>query len=462
MNTATISSKASPSTYAETLFSYVAQGGKFLALCTDSVFVDLLKATLHRHLGLQRNAFLMFSSFDALSAFLTKDPQAQYVICLERQTTGITTAQAMDKILGTCPLACIIVVTQEVDQFITALLVEQGAHNIITKPISMTSLTEKLAFTVAPQGQLNKLIEKGKKLLDDQAWGEALSTGDDILELKQGSAVGYMIKGDAYKGLNMLAKAEDMYVHATKSADLYLAPLKQLAELYALSGDTTKQLECLKKLHTISPLNTQRILQIGELEITAGNTHAAEAMFEQAMSMAKREAMDIISNLSSRIADICADDNPDMAARYSKKALDMKGNHFTVDDIATVNILGISLRKQGKWKEAIREYRRVIEVIPNHAGLLYNMALAYSEGGLFAQALTCLQQALALDPSLPDSGKNIAYNVGKIFEKSGQSGTVFFKKAYALDPNDTTIWEALKRSQAQDSAHEQRTEMAQS
>ncbi|NLY40026.1 MAG: tetratricopeptide repeat protein, partial [Desulfovibrionales bacterium] len=169
-----------------------------------------------------------------------------------------------------------------------------------------------------------------------------------------------------------------------------------------------------------------------------------------------------ISNLSSRIADICADDNPDMAARYSKKALDMKGNHFTVDDIATVNILGISLRKQGKWKEAIREYRRVIEVIPNHAGLLYNMALAYSEGGLFAQALTCLQQALALDPSLPDSGKNIAYNVGKIFEKSGQSGTVFFKKAYALDPNDTTIWEALKRSQAQDSAHEQRTEMAQS
>lgn len=347
-----------------------------------------------------------------------------------------------------CPGAGLIVLTQEVDQYTTALLVEQGAHNIITKPISVASFSEKLAFTIAPQGKLSKLIEKGKKLLESGGWGEALLVAEDILQQKPDSAVGFMIKGDAYLGLDMTSRAEENYQRAVKSAELYLAPLKRLAALYEQAGDAAKQLECLRRLNEISPLNTQRILHIGELEITHGNTAVAEEMFRNVMQLAQREAAEFLSNLSSRIADICANRDPDMAIHYSKKALDLRGDNITAADVATVTILGISLRKQGKWREAIAEYLRVLAVVPGSATLLYNMAMAYSEGGETSKALKAVEKALKLDPALPSSGKNVAFNIGTIFQKAGRNGTDFFKKAYELDPNDKMLWSALKRSQA--------------
>jgi tetratricopeptide (TPR) repeat protein len=77
--------------------------------------------------------------------------------------------------------------------------------------------------------------------------------------------------------------------------------------------------------------------------------------------------------------------------------------------------LGIELRKQGKWREAVAEYQRVLELVPDHAGLIYNMALACSDGGQTAEAHAWMQRALELEPTLPASGKNVAYNIGVIF-----------------------------------------------
>lgn len=430
------------------IFDYAMAGGRFVSLTEDAGFVELIKNVLFRSLGLPRPSFIQYTRLDDLFALLRQDMQAKFVVCLDRNSAESTLAQIMDTIQRLCPAVRIIVLTKEVDQYTTALLIEQGAHNIITKPISVASFAEKLAFTIAPQGRLSKLIDKGKRHLDSGNWGEAMLVAEDILKQKPESAAAFMIKGDAYRGMDMMARAEEMYQHAAKSSELYLAPLKRLAMLYEQSGDPEKQLQYLRRLNEISPLDTQRILNIGELEISRGNNSQAEEMFEQVMKLAKKEAADMLSNLSSRIATICANRDPDMAIRYSKRALDLRGGELTASDIATVNILGISLRKQGKWREAIAEYRRVLAVIPDNPGLLYNMALAYNEGRDIPKALAMVRKALEVDPGLPDSGKNVAYNIGTIFEKAGLSGEQFFKKAYEQDPNDKLMWEALKRSQA--------------
>jgi tetratricopeptide (TPR) repeat protein len=430
------------------IFDYVMAGGKFVSLTEDSGFLGLIKDILHRTLGLPRDCFIQHTRLDDVFALLHQDVHARYVVCLDRSSLEHNLPQVMETILRLCPAVRIIVLTKEVDQYTTALLIEQGAHNIITKPISLASFSEKLAYTIAPQGRLSKLIDKGKRFLDGGNWGEALLVAEDILKQKPESAAAYMIKGDAYRGMEMMDRAEDMYQKAARSSELYLAPLKRLAELYAQSGDPVKQLQYLRRLNEISPLDTQRILNIGELEISRGNTSQAEEMFEQVMKLAKREAADMLSNLSSRIATICANRDPEMAIRYSKRALDLRGGDLSPSDIATVNILGISLRKQGKWREAIAEYRRVLAVVPDNPGLLYNMAMAYNEGAEVPKALAMVRKALEIDPGLPGTGKNVAYNIGVIFERSGLSGEPFFKKAYEQDPNDKTMWEALKRSQA--------------
>jgi tetratricopeptide (TPR) repeat protein len=431
-----------------TIFDFAMNGGRFAILTDDAGFVELLKTVLHHSLGVSRKSLFHVTRLDDLFSQLQQDGQARYVICMERSVVGPTIERVLADVKRTCSGSGIIVLTREVDQYSTALLVEQGANNIITKPISIASLTEKLAFTIAPQGKLGKLIDKGKKLLGDCVWGEALLVSDEILTMKPGSAAGFMIKGDAYKGLGMPVRAEEMYLAAVRNAELYLAPLKRLAALYEQTGEPDKRLAYLRRLNEISPLNTQRILEIGELEISRGESKIAEKMFEQAMRIAQRDASEFMSNLSSRIADICVNRNAEMAIRYSKRALDLKGDNLTVEDIATVNVLGISLRKQGKWREAIAEYSRVLAVVPDNAGLLYNTALAYSEGKEYSQALHTVQKALENDPELPGSGKNIAYNIGIIFQKAGQDGTPYFKKAYELDPNDKTVWNTFKRSLA--------------
>lgn len=448
MGTYVAASGPGQDTYGATIFDYALAGGKFVALTDDAAFVELIKSVLYHSMGLSRKSFHHFTRLADLFELLHEEKGGRFIICLERRAAEADMSQVMERILRLCPGAGIIVLTQELDQYTTALLVEQGAHNIITKPISVASFSEKLAFTIAPQGKLSKLIEKGKKLLETGGWGEALLVADDILQQKPDSAVGFMIKGDAYLGLEMTSRAEEMYQRAVKSAELYLAPLKRLAALYEQAGDAGKQLECLRRLNDISPLNTQRILHIGELEIARGNTAVAEEMFRSVMQLAQREANEFLSNLSSRIADICVNRDPDMAILYSKKALDLRGDNITAADIATVTILGISLRKQGKWREAIAEYLRVLAVVPGSASLLYNMAMAYSEGGEALKALKALEKALKLDPMLPTSGKNVAFNIGTIFQKAGRNGTEFFKKAYEQDPNDKVLWSALKRSQA--------------
>lgn len=449
MDTFMAASGPGKDSYAPTIFDFAMAGGKFVSLTSDAGFVELIKAVLYQVLGLSKKSFVQLSRLEDIYHLLRKDSEGRYVICLERTAAGVNMAQVMEGIVHICPGAKIIVLTQEVDKFSTALLVEHGAHNIITKPISIASFTEKLAFTIAPQGKLSRLIEKGKKFLDAGNWGDALMVAEEILEQKHDSAAGFMIKGDAYKGLEQVGRAEEMYLRAINSAELYITPLKRLAELYEQSGDRDKQLIFLRRLNEISPLNTQRILQIGELEISRGNAGRAEEIFDQALDIAQREAAGMISALSSRIADICVNLNPDLAARYSKKALDMKGGEISAADIATVNVLGISLRKQGKWREAIAEYSRVLAVVPHHAGLLYNMALAYSEGRESAKALEMVRRALECDPNLPASGKNVAFNIGTIFQRAGRNGTSYFKRAYEQDPNDKFLWDAYKRSQAE-------------
>lgn len=448
MDTYLASSGPGTDAFSATIFDYAMSGGKFIALTEDVGFVELIKKVLFRSLGLSRNVFIHFFRLDDLFELLHQDVQAKYVICLDRSAAETTMAQVLESILRVCPSAGIVVLTKEVDQYTTALLIEQGAHNIITKPISVASFAEKLAFTIAPQGKLSKLIDKGKKLLDAGSWGEAMLMAEEILRQKPDSAAGFMIKGDAYKGLDMSARAEEMYQSAAKSAELYLAPLKRLALLYENSGDVEKQLVCLRKLNEISPLDTHRVLNIGELEISRGNSAVAEEMFEQAMKAAKRQASDLLSNLSSKIASICVNRDPEMAIRYSRKALELRGANLSNADIATVNILGISLRKQGQWREAIVEYSRVLAVIPDHAGLFYNMALAYNDGRDTGKAMDMVKKALELDPGLPDSGKNVAFNIGTIFQRAGLNGTHYFKKAYEQDPNDKVVWKAFKRAQS--------------
>lgn len=63
------------------------------------------------------------------------------------------------------------------------------------------------------------------------------------------------------------------------------------------------------------------------------------------MRVVQRDESEFVSNLSSWIADSCVNRNAVMAIRYAKRALDLRDANLTFEDIATVNVQGISLRE---------------------------------------------------------------------------------------------------------------------
>ena len=294
-----------------------------------------------------------------------------------------------------------------------------GADNFIAKPVSANTIIEKLAFTLKPQTKLGQVIDIAKSLLRQGQPEKARQLARQILDMKPGSAAGLMMLGDAEKALGNMDAAREAYESASSNAELYLEPLRKLAELAESVGDSRSCLAYLEKLDRLSPLNAERKVSMGEIHLSMGNIDKAEELFEAAVAQVTRDALSQIGAISGRIALIYADRSPERAELFLRRALEAKGKYLTREDIKLFNQLGISLRQQGKWQSAIEEYRKALKVAPDDENLFYNMGMAYAEGKMFREARQSMVQALRINGRLPYVSASIAYNIGVVFLQSG-------------------------------------------
>ncbi|MDE7064247.1 MAG: tetratricopeptide repeat protein, partial [Desulfovibrionaceae bacterium] len=126
-----------------------------------------------------------------------------------------------------------------------------------------------------------------------------------------------------------------------------------------------------------------------------------------------------IGEVASRVAALYAEKNPQEAEKFLRRALEAKGAYLSKEDIGTFNRLGILLRNQGKWKEALVEYQKALKVAPDDENLYYNMGMACAEGKEFREAQVYMLKALAINPDLPRTATNIAYNIALVFGQNG-------------------------------------------
>jgi tetratricopeptide (TPR) repeat protein len=243
----------------------------------------------------------------------------------------------------------------------------------------------------------------------------------EILDMKPGSSAGLMILGDAELALGNVENAKKAYHEAHENASLYLEPLSKLASLAESIGDHEECLGYLEQLDKLSPLNSERKVNMGEINFTLGHEEKAEGLFEAALAQAAKDAIDQVTMLAERVSGIYSDKNPELAERFLRKALAAKQKQLTPADIRIFNQLGISLRQQGKWQEAIEEYKLALKVVPDNAGLYYNLSMAFSEGNLLREARTHMEKAMELNPNLPRTSAGVAYNMGMVLVKSGNA-----------------------------------------
>ncbi len=426
--------------YDDDVREFVAQqNGVFLVVSTDAVFNKNLRATLLRHLSVKDECVHNIFTSDSLNKEIKslRAKNHKILIFIERELNGRNTADLIRYLKNDYTSDMFVVVlTTEVERDKLVLLHELGADNIITKPISPDTLIEKIAFTVKPRGQIGEIMDRGRQLLDMGNALEAAKAAKEVLDLKPNSPSGLLLMGDALRAMGKRDEALRAYVQAEKGAKLFLEPLKKIAALHHEAGNTAEELKFLERLDKLSPLNVDRKVDIGVGYIQLGDTDRAKTAFDQAVRIATKEALDAVSRVTQTIAARCMDTAPEMSEQYLRQALNTRKNMLDRSDIETFNRLGLMLRRQGKWQEAITEYRKALKISPDDGGLFYNISMAYVEGKQYIEAYQCLDKSLAINPDLWRTGEAVCYNIATVFRRYGKKEMAleYLRKALELNP----------------------------
>jgi tetratricopeptide (TPR) repeat protein len=415
------------------------QNGVFLVVSTDALFNKNLRGTLLRHLTIKDECVHNIAATEQLPKQLKqlRAKNHKVLVFIERELNGRNTSDIIRYLKNDFANDLyVVVLTTEVERDKLVLLHELGADNIITKPISPDTMIEKIAFTVKPRGQIGEYMDKGRQCLEMGDALEAAKIAKQVLDMKSNSPSGLLLMGDALRAMGKKEEALRAYTQAEKGARLFLDPLKKIAELHHEEGNTTEELRFLERLDKLSPLNVDRKVDIGTGYIKLGEPDKAKAAFDMAVRIATKEALDAVSRVTQTIAARCMEAAPELSEQYLRQSLNTRKNMLDRSDIETFNRLGLMLRRQGKWQEAIVEYRKALKISPDDPGLYYNISMAYTEGRQYIEAYQYLDRALSLNPELWRNGEAVCYNIATVYRRYGKKDPAvdFLKKALEINP----------------------------
>ncbi len=284
----------------------------------------------------------------------------------------------------------ILMITAEVDRAQIAQAGEIGVNGYIIKPFVANLLAEKIHTVLdarANPPEHVKLIKTGEELLRQGQHQKALLLFERAKEMRESARVQVHI-GEAHEMIGNTQKAQAAYANAIQQNPQFLKAHIKSADLHIKEGNQDAALASLQKAAEISPGNSDRHIAMGKIYLNKGEPEKAAAAFGVAVKNESTKASEIAEELLKL-------GKPEMAEHYFRASLEKSAN-----TIHTYNRLGISLRRQGKWREAILEYETAIKIEPKDEGLYFNMAKAYVEGGQLKLAEKNFQKALDLNPDL--------------------------------------------------------------
>lgn len=414
--------------------------GSIILISEDPLFKKMLSSTIFKVIGTKRDCLTAVETIHAglKKVQLMHKAGLDFIVFIERMVGGAPSTDTILTLKRLLPELKIIVLVGETKRENIAFFYEIGVANVISKPASMNNIIEKLAFTVKPQGKLSEYMHIGKRCLAAGKLMEAMKIAQKVLKLKPESPAGLMLKGDVHLAQNEVDKALESYHLAHESSKIYLEPIKKLVDAYRGVNDD-EMLKYMKKLDRLSPLNAQRKTEIGKVHAQRSEMDKAEAYFDQALETVTREAMGMISAVAENIAEAVAND-PGMSEKYLTKVLEAKGARLDKSDIALFNKLGIALRGQGKWREAIENYAAALRISPEDEGLHYNMGMAFYDGGDKHRAGQCFMKALRFNPDFYKASETVSMNLGELFAdlREYEYALPCFENALRLNPENPT------------------------
>jgi tetratricopeptide (TPR) repeat protein len=350
------------------------------------------------------------------------------------------------------PQAKLIAMTYETTKESLSLLYEIGVDHVITKPVSVDTLIEKMAGIIKPQSRISNLVQEARNALEQRDVNKVFALCDELLRLKERCAVAHMLRGEAHLIQGSRDKAIADYELAHKYSPLFLEPLKRLVELHRDSNEDT-YLSYMMILDYISPLNVERKYEIGKCYARKKDIGNAKKYFDEAISCEQCEATKHLCAILSDVAHAINEFSPEIASKYYEQYFATKGDNLSKDDMITFNRFGITLRKQGKLREAMENYQKALRIDPEDTNILYNYGLALADGEQFKTSIECYEKVLALNPEFHKQAAVVCNNIAYAYLMAHNEPRAkeFLTAALQIDPtyaSSLKLMERLKGSQA--------------
>lgn len=301
-----------------------------------------------------------------------------------------------------------------------AQFLEAGVDNFISKPFSINVLIEKIANTLMPPDKIGQLVREGQKKLKNVEFALAYGVARDILELKPGSPAGLMIMGDALKGLSKREDALKLYIKAAENAPLYLEPKKKIVEFHKEEGNMDEALRELIGIDELSPLNVGRKKEIAELHFMNGDYDKAAKYYLEAVSithsLGDRESVYMARDYADKIFNV----DSTLATGLFRLCVKLSQRHKVELDWSVYNRLGMLLRREKRWMEAVNAYEKASALNPSDTSILFNMGMAYVEGQDFGSAAQKFERAIRINPCCYQDNLQMAYVMGQVFIRASR------------------------------------------
>ena len=270
---------------------------------------------------------------------------------------------------------------------------EWEANDYIVKPFSLGTLESRILRVLEKVGcaeerlykQIRSLKENGR--IDDAL---GLINREEV-QSRLNMARWTNLKGECLAKAGDHEAAVETFEQAIQMCDLMIAAYKNCADVNVQMGKMDDAISLLKAAEHISPTDTERSLQLGELLLKEGHVEECRSHFAQLRARNKLYGKNVA--VDKQIANLFIEH--DLQSDAETIYTDIIDNEL---DIENYNALGIIYRKQGKYKEAEGCYRKALMEYPDHPTLYYNLAvLCFVQNGR-SEATQYAAKALALDP----------------------------------------------------------------
>ncbi|MFQ5431551.1 MAG: tetratricopeptide repeat protein [Nitrospinota bacterium] len=142
----------------------------------------------------------------------------------------------------------------------------------------------------------------------------------------------------------------------------------------------------------------EKKIQLGEKHLAKNEFNAATFEFGQAL---KVDNQNLNAHFGKGKAHIALGETDKAKEHFNKMAHNKE--LYTEEHKHIFNELGITLRRNGMYEEAVSNYKKALDIDTNDEALYYNMARAYKEWGKSPEALTNIQKAIQLNPGFAEA-----------------------------------------------------------